>query len=70
MNGLVTGELLTGRKYFFIRGLPDTEVRTDRTLSDGGGGAHTDVHLQSESGKDAQIKFAKEYLETVDEWSP
>lgn len=27
MNGLVTGELLTGRKYFFIRGLPDTAVR-------------------------------------------
>jgi hypothetical protein len=26
MTGIVTGELLTGRKYFFIRGLPDTEV--------------------------------------------
>ena len=45
----VTSEILTGRKYLVIRGIPD---------------------LPNESGRQAQLRIAKEFYETVNDTEP
>jgi len=64
-DGEVTPEILLGRKYFIVRAIADTEVRS--------GPKNTLRYLigrQTEKGIDAQKRIAEEFYATVIDTAP
>ena len=64
-DGEVTPEILLGRKYFIVRAIADTEVRS--------GPKSPSRHLtgrQTEKGIDAQRRIAEEFYATVIDVAP
>jgi hypothetical protein len=51
------------RKYLVIRGMPDKDVSFASL-------AVSQSNQQGESGREAQIRFTKEFYEVAEEWDP
>ena len=64
-DGEVTPEILLGRKYFIVRAIADTEVRSCPKIPS----RHL-TRRQTEKGVDAQRRIAEEFYATVIDVAP
>ena len=64
-DGDVTPEILLGRKYFIVRAIADTEVRSGPK-----GSLWYLIGRQTEKGIDAQRRIAEEFYATVTDATP
>ena len=64
-DGDVTPEILLGRKYFIVRAIADSEVRSGSRCS-----LRCLIRRQTEKGVDAQRRIAEEFYATVIDVAP
>jgi myo-inositol-1(or 4)-monophosphatase len=64
-DGDVTPEILLGRKYFIVRAIADSEVRSGSRCP-----LRYLIRRQTEKGSDAQKRIAEEFYATVIDTAP